>query len=94
MKNEELSAVLRKLGKARKKLDAAQAEYDALKDMCRDHMIEAKLETLDVDGYHLEYKLIISNPVDLKALKAAMPELCAKFTRVKEARRFTVTLPV
>ena len=94
MTREELKDTLKKLGRARKKLDAAKAQYDALKDMCRDHMIEEKLETLELDGYQLEYKLIITNNVDVKALKKAMPELCERFSRVAESRRFTVTLPV
>ena len=94
MTREELRGTLKKLGKARKKLDAAKAEYDALKDRCRDHMIAEKLETLEEDGFKLEYKLIISNSLDTKALKEAMPELYAKFSRAAESRRFTVTLPV
>ncbi len=57
-------------------------------------MIEEKLEALELDGYQLEYKLIITNSVDVKALKKAMPELCERFSRVAESRRFTVTLPV
>lgn len=94
MTREELRTTLKKLGRARKKLDAAKAEYDALKDACRDHMIAQKLEALELDGYQLEYRLVITNSVDVKALKKAMPELCERFTRAAESRRFTVTLPV
>ena len=94
MTKEELRATLRKLGKARKKLDAVKAEYDALKDACRDYMIAQKLDALELDGYQLEYKLVITNSVDVKALKKAMPELCERYTRAAESRRFTVTLPV
>ena len=94
MTREELSGALKKLAKARKKLDEAKAEYDRISDACRDYMIEAKLETLKLDGFLLEYKLVITNSVDVKALKKAMPELCDKFSKVSESRRFKVTLPV
>lgn len=94
MQLDELKATLRRLKRARKKLDAIQAEYDALKDICKDHMIEAGVEELTVDGFQLRYKLVVSSAVDTRALKAAMPELCERFTRTSEARRFTITVPV
>lgn len=94
MTKEELRGTLKKLGRARKKLDTAKAEYDALKELCRDHMVAEKLEALEMDGYKLEYRLIVSTSVDTKALKEAMPELCAKFSKTAESRRFTVTMPV
>lgn len=94
MTKDELKATLKQLGRARKKYDAAKAEYDQLKDKCRDHMIEAGLEALEMDGYQLAYKLIITNAVDVKAMKKAMPELCEKFSKVSESRRFTITMPV
>ena len=91
---DELRGKLKLLGKARKRADAAKADYDALKDECKGYMVDNGLETLEVDGYQLDYKLVISTGVDVKALKAAMPELCAKFSKASESRRFTVTLPV
>ena len=94
MTGDELRSTLSRLRRARKRLDAAQAAYDALRDSCRDHMIAEKLETLEVDGYKLEYKTVTASSVDVKALKKAMPELCARFSRTTESRRFTVTLPV
>lgn len=94
MTKEELRATLKKLGRVRKKLDAAKAEYDGLKDACKGYMAEEKLEALEVDGYQLEYRLVVSSSVDVAALKKAMPELCEKFSKVSESRRFKVTAPV
>ena len=94
MTEEELRAALKKLSRVRKKLDRVQADYDALKEQLKAFMIDGKLETYELDGYRMEYKLIISNNVDVKALKKAMPELCEKYTKAAESRRFTVTLPV
>ena len=91
---DELKATLKKLRRAKKKLDSAQAEYDALKDMCKDYMIEGGAEMLEVDGYKLSYVLVVSTSLDSKKLKEAMPEVWQRFSRMAESRRFTVTLPV
>ena len=69
MDRDALRGTLRRLARARRRLDAAQAAYDALRDSCRDHMIAEKLETLEVDGYKLEYKTVTASSVDVKALK-------------------------
>lgn len=94
MTREELKVTLKKLKRTRKRLDAVEAEYEALKDACRAYMDQEKLVTLTVDGFHLNYTAVVSSNVDVKALKAAMPELCQRFTRTSESRRFCVTLPV
>lgn len=91
---DELKATLRKLRRAKLKLDKAQAEYDALKDICKNYMIDNGAEELEVDGFKLSYILVVSTGVDSKALKEALPKVWAQFSRMKESHRFTVNVPV
>jgi predicted phage-related endonuclease len=57
--------------------------------------LKAELETLEVeelatDHYTIRWKEIISNKLDSKALKAAMPTVYEKFCKTSTSKRFTI----
>lgn len=81
-----------------KKLQAIEAQQKELEAQAE--AIRAELKT-DLEekgqeefrtrnGFIVRWKEIISNRLDGKALKAALPEIYAQYTRQSASRRFTV----
>lgn len=94
MTKQELKGALKRLMNAKKARDKADAEYEAIKGQLKGHMNEIGVEMLEVDGWKLAYKLVAACSLDSKALKEALPAVYAKYSRITESRRFTVTAPV
>lgn len=90
MTNEELKEAIWGLKWARQRLDDATAEYERCKNALRDHMIETGKETEDAEGYRLMYQTVKTTRLDGDALRAAMPDICAKFTKTSETKRFSI----
>ena len=72
-----------------KERDALQAEIDGI-----DQQIKAMLGTFErgmTENWTVRWTNTSTNRLDTKALKAAYPDLVAKFTKATAGRRFTVT---
>lgn len=82
---ETTARELRELARLREELDAEiTALQDALKAALGDQ------EQVTAGEYRITYKAVTSQRVDAKALKAALPEIAAQFTKTTTAKRFTV----
>ena len=82
---ETTARELRELARLREELDAEiTALQDALKAALGDQ------EQVTAGEYRISYKAVTSQRVDAKALKAALPEIAAQFTKTTTAKRFTV----
>lgn len=68
--------------------EEAQAEADALKDEIKAYMGDA--ETLTAGEYKITYKSVKSARLDCAALKRALPDIYASFSRPTESRRFCI----
>jgi len=69
--------------------DALQLEIDEM-----DQQIKAAMGTFEKgisENWTVRWTNTSSNRIDTKALKAAMPDVAARFTKVTKGRRFTVT---
>ena len=80
-----------------KKLDAIAAQQKALEEQAEAirNEIKADMEEKGVDeisafGRIARWKEIISNRLDSKALKAALPDVYSQYTRQISSKRFTV----
>ena len=80
-----------------KKLQAIEAQQKELEAQAEEIRAElkAELETNGEDEHNtgsfiIRWKEIISNRLDGKALKAAMPELYSQYCKQTASRRFTV----
>lgn len=79
------------------KLDAIAAQQKALEEQAEKirNEIKADMDEKGVDeisafGRIARWKEIISNRLDGKALKAALPEIYSQYCRPTSSRRFTV----
>ena len=88
MSTNELIAKIRELREMQQLIEEAQAEAEALKDEIKAHMGEA--EELRAGEYKVTYKAVTSSRLDTAALKKAMPDVAAAFTKTTSTRRFVV----
>ena len=69
-------------------IEEAQAEVEALKDEIKAAMGEA--EAVQAGEYKISWKNVTSSRLDTAALKQALPEIAARFTKESTTRRFTI----
>ena len=78
---------LRELEAQQKELEA-QAE--AIRAELKADLEEKGVEELQTKNFLLRWKEIVSNRIDSKALKAALPDVYGQFCKVSTSRRFTI----
>lgn len=69
-------------------LEEIEAEMTALQDEIKVHMGDSEL--LMAGPYKVTYKTITSSRVDTTALKKALPDIAAQYTKTTTTKRFTV----
>ena len=88
MSTIELNSKIKELRELQALIEEAQAEAEAIKDALKAHMGDS--EELRAGEYKITWKPVTTSRLDSKALKAALPEVAARFTRETTSRRFTV----
>ena len=77
-----------------RELEAQQKEIEAQAEAIRAELkadLEEKgLDELKTKNFILRWKEIISNRLDSKALKAALPDVYGQFCKASTSRRFTI----
>ena len=88
MSINEMEAKARELRQLQALIEEAQAEAEALKDESKAAMGER--ESVQAGEYKITWKAVTSARIDTTALKKAMPDVAARFTKETTARRFLV----
>ena len=88
MSTNELEMKIRELRQLQQLIEEAQAEAEGIKDAIKAHM--GASEELRAGEYKVTWKPVTASRLDAAALKAALPEVAARFTRTSTARRFCV----
>ena len=88
MSTTELEAKVRELRELQALIEEAQAEAESIKDQLKAHIGER--EELRAGGYKITWKPVTSSRLDATALRKALPEVAAQFTRTSTTRRFCV----
>lgn len=88
MSTQEITAKVRELRELLALIDEAQEQVETLKDAIKAHMGED--EELRAGEYKITWKTIKSSKLDTAALKKALPEVAAAFTKETTTRRFNV----
>ena len=90
MSTNELNAKAKKL-KALKAREAEIAEQiTAIENEIKAEMTERGVEELSVGVLKIRWTKVVSNRLDTTALKKAIPDIVALFTKPTETRRFTI----
>ena len=88
MSTTELEMKIRELRQLQQLIEEAQAEAEDIRDAIKAHMGEQ--EELRAGGYKITWKPVKTARIDTTALRAALPEVAARFTRTSTTRRFCV----
>ena len=88
MSTTELEMKIRELRQLQSLIEEAQAEAEGIRDAIKAHM--GASEELRAGEYKVTWKPVTASRLDAAALKAALPEVAARFTRTSLTRRFTV----
>ena len=92
MSTHELEMKCRELRQLQALIDEAQAEAETIKDAIKD-AIKAAMgtqEALQAGEYKITWKPVTTARLDATALKKALPDVAARFTKETTVRRFSV----
>lgn len=81
---------VKKLSALEKQIEQLQKQADAIEGELKADLEEKGLDELQTKNFLIRWKEIISNRLDGKALKAALPEIYSQYCRPISSRRFTV----
>lgn len=84
----EITAKVTELQELRRMQEELTAEIDALTDAIKEIM--GTEETMLAGPYKLTYKSVTTTRIDTAALKKALPEIAAQYSKTTTSRRFTV----
>lgn len=84
----EIEYKVRELRQLQALIEEAQAEAEAIKDALKAHMGDS--EELHAGEYKVTWKTVTSSRLDTAALRKAIPDVAAAFTRTTITRRFCV----
>ncbi|MBQ4121519.1 MAG: hypothetical protein IJD35_05850 [Clostridia bacterium] len=85
----ELTTLCREYRELQRMGEEIAAEMDALKDRIRAAMGEN--DTVTAGEYKITNKAVSSSRLDSVALKKALPEIAAQFTKTTVSRRFVIS---
>lgn len=84
----ELEAKARELRQLQALIEEAQTEAEAIKDALKAAMGDS--EAIVAGEYRITWKPVTSTRLDAGALKKALPDVAARFTKETTVRRFCV----
>ena len=88
MSMNEIEAKVKELRQLQSLIEEAQAEAEAIRDTIKAQMGDS--EELRAGEYKITWKPVTTSRLDTAALKKALPDVVARFTRETTTRRFCV----
>lgn len=88
MSTKEIENTIRELHNLQALIAEAEEEADTLKDQIKAIMGDS--EELTAGEYRVSWKHVTSHRLDTTALKKALPDIAAAFTKETTSRRFVV----
>ena len=88
MSNPNMEAKVKELMELRRMKEEIEAAITAAEDEIKGVMGDE--ETLLAGAFKVSWKTFTSSRLDSTALKKALPEIAAKFTKTTTARRFSI----
>ncbi len=90
MSINEMDSKIKELRELRRMADELTAEMESITDSIKRHMDAEGVDTLNGTDWKVTYKAVTSSRLDTTALKKALPDLTAQFTKTTTARRFCI----
>ena len=86
----DMDSKIKELRELRRMADELTAEMESITDSSKRHMDAEGVDTLNGTDWKVTYKAVTSSRLDTTALKKALPDLTAQFTKTTTARRFCI----
>ena len=86
----DMDSKIQELRELRRMADELTAEMESITDSIKRHMDAEGVDTLNGTDWKVTYKAVTSSRLDTTALKKALPDLTAQFTKTTTARRFCI----
>lgn len=90
MSINDMDSKIKELRELRHMADELTAEMESITDSIKRHMDAEGVDTLNGTDWKVTYKAVTSSRLDTTALKKALPDLTAQFTKTTTARRFCI----
>ena len=90
MSSIELSSKVKELRELRRMAEELAAEIESLQDAIKAEMNARNVEEVTGTDWQITWKPVKSSRLDTTALRKAMPDIAAAFTRESMTRRFVV----
>ena len=85
-----MSNKVKELRELRHMAEELAAEIEAIQDTIKTEMTARDVDTLTGDDWRVTWKEVKSTRLDTTALKKALPEIAAQYTKTTNTRRFCV----
>lgn len=90
MSIQEMETKVRELRELTRMQEELAEEITTLQDALKAEMTARNADELHTGEYKVSWKAVTSARVDTTALKKALPDIAAQFTKTTETRRFLV----
>ena len=90
MRAHEMSSKVKELRELKRMQEELAAEIESVTDAIKAEMEARNTDTLNGDDYKITWKEVASTRLDTAALKKALPEVAARFTKQSSTRRFVL----
>lgn len=90
MLTKNLDSQIHELRELRRMADELAAAIDTIQDAIKAEMTAAGVDVLTGSDWKAVWKPITTSRIDTSALKKALPDLAAQFTKTSTVRRFSV----
>ncbi len=87
---KNLDSQIHELRELRRMADELTAAIDTIQDAIKAEMTAAGVDVLTGSDWKAVWKPVTSSRIDTTALKKALPDLAAQFTKTSTVRRFSV----
>lgn len=88
MSINEMNSKIAELRSLRRMQDDLNAEIEALTDSIKAEMNSRNVDTLTGDDWKVTWKEVTASRLDTAALKKALPDVAAQYTKTTTSRRF------
>ena len=90
MSQNEISSAINQLRELKRFQEDIAAEIEELTTQIKNHMDAARVDTLSGNDWKVTYKTVTSSRLDTSALKKALPDIAAQYTKTTTSRRFVL----
>lgn len=90
MSERQIENRIKKLQMIEAQQKELEAQADAIRSELKAELEEKGLEEMKTKDFIIRWKEVISNRLDGKALKAALPEIYAQYVKPSSSKRFTI----